>query len=114
LVFSSRSSLNGDGWTLVQSTGHSGMPELPLLTSIHYAGHARESVYWMTADDTVIVLDKATAQFSFSSLLNDMHHVSDKATRIRVVGGEDSPVHIAVLTRHFLEIFVQQKATANG
>jgi hypothetical protein len=112
LVFSSRSSLNGDGWTLVQSTGHSGMPELPLLTSIHYAGHARESVYWMTAEDTVIVLDKATADFSFSSLPNDMPYVSDKATRIRVVGGEDGPVHIAVLTRNFLKIFVQAEGNS--
>uniref|UniRef100_A0ACD5XR57 Uncharacterized protein n=1 Tax=Avena sativa TaxID=4498 RepID=A0ACD5XR57_AVESA len=83
------------------------MPELPLLTSIHYAGNAAQSVYWMTAEDTVIVLDKDTAEFSFSSLPNDLPNVSDKATRIRVFGREDGPVHIAVLTKHFLKVFMQ-------
>lgn len=45
LVFSSRWSIDGDsdGWTLVHSTAHSGMRELPLLTSVHYTGHASGS-----------------------------------------------------------------------
>jgi hypothetical protein len=107
LVFSSGSSVDGDGWTLVHSTVHSGIPELPLLPSIHYAGRTAESVYWMTAEDTVIVLDKNTAQFSFSSLPNGMPNASDRATRIRVSGDKDGAVRIVVLTKYFLKVFMQ-------
>ncbi|XP_037431033.1 uncharacterized protein LOC119297284 [Triticum dicoccoides] len=54
------------------------------------------------------ILDKDTAEFSISCFPDDMCTVPDEATRIRVVGGEDgAAVHIAVLTKYFLEVFVQ-------
>ncbi|KAM0847291.1 hypothetical protein ACQ4PT_055110 [Festuca glaucescens] len=78
-----------------------------LLDSVNDGGQRLDS-----AEDTVIVLDKATAQFSLSSLPNDIPYVSDKATRIRVVGGEDGPVHIAILTKHFLKVFMQAEGNS--
>lgn len=64
----------------------------------------------MTADHRFLVLDKDTAEFSLSCFPDDMCNVPDEATSIRVVGGEDgAAVHIAVLTKYFLEVFVQAK-----
>ncbi|KAE8807150.1 hypothetical protein D1007_16563 [Hordeum vulgare] len=64
--------------------------------------------WMMTAYHSFLVLDKDTAEFSFSCFQDDMCNVPDKANRIQVVGGEDGvAVHIAVLTKYFLEVFVQ-------
>ncbi|KAM0828701.1 hypothetical protein ACQ4PT_067367 [Festuca glaucescens] len=107
LVFSSRISANGDGWTLVRSMANSGMPELTLLTSIHYAGHTTESVYWITGRRRCHCSRQGHRRVLVFLSPKCMPNVSDKATRIRVFGGEDGPVHIAVLTKHFLKVFVQ-------
>ncbi|KAL6846354.1 hypothetical protein ACP4OV_023802 [Aristida adscensionis] len=104
-VFSS-SSGSGGGWTAARCTADTGMEPLPGLCSIFFVGHSPRFAHWVTTGNSVLALDKDTAEFSLRRLPADMGRWNQHS--VVVIAGERGPVRMVGLGAGKLRVWRQE------
>jgi hypothetical protein len=93
------------GWRIVRTE----LPDDPeIVIADFFAGHVNSSFYWRVEEDSTmaLVLDEATAVFSFTRLPLDVLGLSDEQPAL-FFGGEDGVLRVVRLIGNHLNVFAR-------